>query len=204
MNEIRVSLIEDDSPLREQVAQLIDATPGLRVVSQHANGVHAMRYLPPARPHVALVDIHLPLLGGIECVRQIKGVLPDLLPIMFTQYGEEDLIYESLKAGAVGFLIKGQPPTDIARVIQEVCEGGSPMTPAVARRVARFFHGRNPNRHDGLLTPREEEILRLIRGARSNKEIASELQITPRTVANHLQHIYRKLHIQSRAQAMNL
>ena len=197
--KIRVSLIENDTALREHLAALIDAAEGMECVSQHPNGAHALKHLPPANPHVALVDIRMPRLGGIECVSQLKETLPGLLAVMLTQYGEDDLIFESLKAGAVGYLLKPSLPEDICAVIRGVFAGGSPMTPEIARRVALFFHGpRGAANSSGRLTPREDEILTLVRKGYSNKEIAVQLEISKNTVANHLQSVYRKLHAQGR------
>ena len=196
---IRVSLIENDAALREQLAALIGAAEGLECVSQHPNGAHALKHLPPAKPHVALVDIRMPRLGGIECVRQLKETLPELLPVMLTQYGEDDLIFESLKAGAVGYLLKPSVPADICAVIRGVFAGGSPMTPEIARRVALFFHGpKAAAKVAERLTPREDEILTLVRKGYANKEIAVQLEISKNTVANHLQSIYRKMQTQGR------
>lgn len=197
--KIRVSLIENDSRLRESLASAINSSADIECVSQHPNGADALKHLPAAQPHAALVDIRMPRLGGIECVRQLKGTLPNLLPVMLTQYGEEDLIFEALKAGAVGYVLKSDLSMGVCDLIREVVAGGSPMTPEIARRVARFFHGFSSSPHEGEnLTPREEETIGLVRKGYANKEIATRLGISKNTVANHLQSIYRKLHAQGR------
>ncbi len=198
MTPIRVSLIEDKAGFRNTTARLIAATPGLVCVSSHPNAEHALTHLPAARPDVALVDIELPGLSGIECVRQLRGAMPGLLVLMLTGHANDDYIFQSLQAGAVGYVLKRAGAEAILAAIHEVVAGGSPMTPEIARRVALHF------RHDPAqaadahgLTPREFEVIELLQQGKPAKEVARLLGLAEPTVHNHLRHIYDKLHVSS-------
>ncbi|MBI2927687.1 MAG: response regulator transcription factor [Verrucomicrobia bacterium] len=199
---IKVSLIEDDAGVRERYARLIDAAGDMRCVSQHPNGAHALHHLPAGAPDVVLVDIRMPQLSGIECVRQLKALLPRLLPVMLTQFGDADLIFESLKAGAVGYLLKSDLPDSLPALIRQVHSGGSPMTPEIARRVLGHFHAPPAPLHEEVrITPREEEVLRLVAQGYSSKEIGEKLGCSAVTVDRHVQHICAKLHVSGRVAA---
>ncbi len=202
---ISVSIIEDDTDFRRTVERIVASAPNLRCASSHPNAEHALQHLPATRPDVVLVDIKLPDRDGIECVRELRTRLPDLLPIMLTLYGDDELIFKSLQAGAVGYLLKRVTPAQILDAIREVHAGGSPMTPEIARRVAVHFH--QQPRSSAIapvygLTPRESEILRLITQGRQTKEVAGLLGIAPSTVSNHLRSIYAKLAVTSRTAAI--
>lgn len=200
---IRVSLIEDNTAFRETTKRLIDAAPDLRCVSTHPNSEHALRHLPPAAPEVVLADIRMPRLTGIECVRRLRELLPRLLPIMLTSYGEDELIFQSLQAGAVGYLLKRAAPATILAAVREVHAGGSPMTPEIARKVALHFRQNHVQDHSAHgLTPRELEVLQFVAQGKQSKEIADVLGIARPTVHNHLRHIYEKLHVSSRIAAV--
>jgi len=158
-----------------------------------------------AGPEVVLVDIKMPGCSGIECVRLLRKQIPTLLPIMLTLYADDELIFGSLQAGAVGYLLKRSTPEQIREAIRQVHAGGSPMTPEIARRVATHFrHSKaaTPRAVQHGLTPREEEILRLIAQGRQTKEIAQGLHIAVSTVSNHLRSIYAKLEVTSRTAAV--
>lgn len=202
---ISVSLIEDDAEFRQTIEDVIRGAPDLRCVSSHFNGEDALRRLETAQPEVVLVDIKMPHLSGIECVRQLRRQIPALLPIMLTLYADDELIFGSLQAGAVGYLLKRSTPDEIRNAIREVHAGGSPMTPEIARRVALHFHqpqAASPGGANHGLTPREDEILRLIAQGRQTKEIARGLDIAVSTVSNHLRSIYAKLEVTSRVAAV--
>ena len=201
---IKVSIIKDDAGLRNSLAVLINGSPGYRLVSVHADAEHALQNMPVASPNVALVGINLPKMSGIECVRRLKATCPTVLLMMLTVYDECEKILESLKAGASGYLLmRSTPPAKILEAIKEVYDGGAPMSAEVARLVVNSFHQNEPaHPTTQKLTPREEEVLRLIaQGARS-KEVADALKIAVPTVQTHLQHIYEKLGARSRSEAV--
>ncbi len=202
---IAVSIIEDDAGFRETLERVINLTPELHCVSVHPNGRHALAHLPEAHAEVVLVDIRMPQLGGIECVRQLRGLVPQLLPVMLTAYGDDELIFEALRAGAVGYLLKRATPAQIVDAIIEVHEGGSPMTPEIARRIAVYLHESQPTAakaDDHNLTAREREILDLVAQGAQSRKIAETLNIATSTVSNHLRKIYAKLQVNSRAAAV--
>jgi len=201
---IKVSIIKDDTGLRNSLAVLISGSPGFRLVSVHADAEHALQHMPLATPNVALVGIDLPRMSGIECVRQLKATCPKLHLMMLTVYDESQKILGSLKAGASGYLLmRSTPPAKILEAIKEVYHGGAPMSAEVARLVVNTFHQNKPA-HPATekLTRREEDVLRqIVQGART-KEVADTLKIAVPTVQTHLQHIYEKLHARSRSEAV--
>lgn len=200
---LKVSIVEDDNNLRESLAILINGTPGFRCVSRFGAAEPALRPLSQDPPEVVLVDIKLPRLSGIDLVAKAKPQMPNTQFLMLTVIDDADQIFEALKAGASGYLLKGTPPAEILEAIAEVHRGGSPMTSSIARKVVRYFHRLQPAAPlEAALSPRESEILgRLVKGLRY-KEIAAELSISEFTVRNHLRHIYEKLHVHSRTEAV--
>jgi DNA-binding NarL/FixJ family response regulator len=201
---ISVSIVEDNHQLRDSVAALIGGSPGFRCASTHGSTEEALRDLPGSRPDVVLMDINLPGKNGIECVRRLKEKQPALPIVMFTVYEQSEQVFEALRAGACGYLLKATPPAELLEALTEVHRGGSPMSTAIARKVVASFHAaaRHPAPETEALTARESEILAaLARGAR-NKEIAGQLHISLDTVRTHLRHIYEKLHVNSRTEAV--
>jgi DNA-binding NarL/FixJ family response regulator len=200
---IPVAIVEDNAGTRDVLKQILNRSPRLRFVGAWASGEEAIRALPAAGPEVALVDINLPGMSGIECVARLKQELPDLHVLMLTSYEETDLIFESLRAGAIGYLLKNVPNAELISAIEEVHDGGAPMSMQIARKVVRHFHG-TPQRAQelGQLTKREQEILALLAKGFLYKEIAERLGISSSTVRGHLHNIYEKLHVQSRTEAV--
>ena len=148
------------------------------------------------------MDIRLPRMSGVDCVRKLKGQIPEILIVMLTSYEDDDLIFQALKAGASGYLLKQIPPSDILKSIQEVQAGGAPMSSAIARKVIQSFHpGEATASPTDSLTPREREILRHLAKGYMNKEIADELGLSLWTVKVHVQSILSKLHVRSRTEA---
>ncbi len=192
---LRVSIIEDDAPLREILADLIARTPDMLCVSQHPNGEHALQQLPAAAPEVALVDIEMPRLNGIECVRRLRATLPGLLPVMLTKFGDDDQLFEALRAGAVGYLLKRGTADELRDALRLVAAGGSPMTAELTRRVLRHFHRPPPAAPPELatLSVREREIFQHIAQGLTSKEIAALLGISSHTVDHHVRHVCVKL-----------
>ncbi len=197
-----VAIVEDDLVLRTTLSQLINQTRGFRCVAACASGEDAVAAIPPLKPTVVIMDLNLPQMTGIECIRRLSDVLP-LTPIMvLTVYEDGAHIFEALKAGACGYLLKRCEPEDVLTAITEAREGGAPMSSQIARRVVSSF--REPAAPAGIamLTDREGQLLSLLSKGFANKEIANEMAISVPTVRTHLRHIYEKLHVRSRAEAI--
>lgn len=200
---IKVSLIEDNQTLRHALADLIKSEPNFRLGDACATGEEALRNLPRNPPDVVLADINLPGISGTECVRQLKRCLPRTQFIMVTVEDDGESVFEALKAGASGYLVKNEPAEQIVAAIRDVHAGGSPMSSPIARMVVQAFHARRigaPVEWD--LTPREQEILQLLTKGYRSKEVAGELGIAVHTVNSHLRNIYEKLQVRSRAEAV--
>jgi DNA-binding NarL/FixJ family response regulator len=199
---ISVSIVEDDSSTRESLAALLTSAPTLRCLATYATGEKALAGIPGEKPDVALVDINLPGMSGIECVAKLKTKLPALHVLMLTTYEDSDLIFDSLRAGASGYLLKNMLADELIAAVTEVQAGGAPMSMQVARKVVQHFH-RVQSSADEVekLSPREYEILGLLAKGRLYKEIADQLGITLGTVRTHQRRIYEKLHVQSRTEA---
>ena len=200
---VKVSIVEDNDRVRESLASLIDGEGGFRCVGAHRSAEAALKLIPDEKPNVVLMDIHLPRLCGIDCVRKLKATEPDLLVLMLTAYEDDDLIFQALKAGANGYLVKQTPPSEILAAIQEVHEGGAPMSSNIARKVIQSFHSAGPSESSTeTLSPREREILDSLARGYTNKEIADLLSIAFQTVHTHVRNIYSKLHVRSRTEAV--
>jgi len=200
---IRVSIVEDDDPVREGLTSLIDGATGFRCVGAHRNAEMALTMVPPEKADVVLMDIHLSRMNGIECVRQLKALNPQQLIVMLTAYEDDDLIFQALKAGANGYLLKQTSPADLLAAIKEVHAGGAPMSSNIARKVIQSFHQNEPSSsRTEDLSPREREILNLLAKGYMNKEIAERLHIAVETVCTHVRAIYGKLHVRSRSEAI--
>ena len=200
---INVVIIEDVKEIREGLQLLINSSEGFACVHAYEVAEQAISEVPSIAPHVVLMDIHLPGMNGIEAVRQLKAMCPSTQFIMSTVYEDDENIFESLKAGASGYLLKKTAPSRILDAIVEVHTGGSPMSGQIARKVIASFQQKDSIEETPLLTPKEKEILRqLARGLRY-KEIADEMKISIETVRSHARHIYEKLQVQSRTEALN-
>lgn len=199
---ITVSIVEDDSPTREMLLKLLSGAAHLKCLGHYSTGEEALRRIPLEKPDVALVDINLPRMSGIECVTKLKLELPGLRVLMLTTYQDGDRIFDSLRAGASGYLLKKVGYAGLIQAIDDVYVGGAPMSAQVARQVVEHFHGiKKPMSEVEKLTAREQEILALLVKGYLYKEISDRLKISMSTVSMHLQHIYEKLHVQSRAEA---
>jgi DNA-binding NarL/FixJ family response regulator len=199
---IRVSIVEDDARVRGGLVQLINLSDGYECVSQHSNAEVALKELPDAKPDVVLMDINLPGLNGVECVRQLKQVLPQVQVVMLTVYEDTEMIFKALTAGATGYLLKQTPPADLLAAIRDVHRGGSPMTSHIARKIVASFQQPAPARTLENLTPREQEVLDHLAKGYLYKEIAEALGISYDTVHAHIRKIYEKLQVRSRTEAV--
>jgi DNA-binding NarL/FixJ family response regulator len=199
---ITVSIVEDDRDTRESLAALVTGAPALRCLTTYATGEKALAGIPDEKPEVALVDINLPGMSGIECVARLKALLPALHVVMLTTYEDTNLIFDSLRAGASGYLLKNMAPEELITALEEVQAGGAPMSMQIARKVVQHFHRvATPSSDVEKLSPREHEVLALLAKGRLYKEIADQLGITLGTVRTHQRRIYEKLHVQSRTEA---
>lgn len=200
---ISVSIVEDNDRVREGFARLIDDARGFRCLGTYRNAEEALKQIPLLRPDVVLMDINLPRMNGVECVRKLKPQVPGLLIVMLTAFEDDDLIFQALKAGASGYLLKQIPPSELLGAIHEVQRGGAPMTSTIARKVIQsFYPARNANSTTQSLSPREREILDLLAKGYTNKEIAEALGPAFHTIHTHVRNIYEKLHVNSRAGAV--
>jgi DNA-binding NarL/FixJ family response regulator len=200
---ISVSIVEDNPGTRKNLVALLSGEPQLRLLNAYASGEEAVRGIVPAdRPDVVVVDIKLPGMSGIECVSKLKSVMPNLPVLILTTYQESDLIFNCLRAGANGYLLKEMPAEELLQAIQQVHSGGAPMSMQIARKVVTYFHEiKEPRPDTAKLTQREEEILTLLARGYFYKEIADQLGITLNTMKSHQHSIYEKLHVQSRTEA---
>lgn len=202
---ISVSIIEDNLGTRNNLVALLNSEPQLRLIKAYANGEDAVRGILPANaPDVVVVDIKLPGMNGIECVAKLKATMPDLRVLILTTYQESDLIFNCLRAGANGYLLKDMPAAELIQAIQEVQAGGAPMSMQIARKVVAYFHEVKESKSESdtaKLTQREQEILALLAQGYLYKEIADKLGIALNTVKHHQRIIYEKLHVQSRTEA---
>jgi DNA-binding NarL/FixJ family response regulator len=199
---IKVSIVEDNAELRDTLANMFNHARGLRCVSAHPTGEDAVANLPAVNPDVTLVDIHLPGMSGIECVAKLKAKLPNLQMLMLTRYEQNDLIFNSIRAGASGYLLKNTPRAGLIEAVEQVHAGGAPMTMQIARKVMDHFRQiQRPAAEVEKLTPREHEVLALLAKGYLYKQIGDELGISINTLRNRLRAIYEKLHVHSRTEA---
>jgi len=200
---IAVSIVEDDGPAREILSDWIRHAPGFRCLSQYGTAESALEKLMTEKPSVVLMDINLPGMSGIECVRQLKPQLPNTQFVMLTVYEDTDHIFDALAVGASGYLLKQTPRDELLAAIKDVHAGGSPMTSNIARKVVQSFQRTAPQADESAnLSPREREVLELLACGYLYKEIADKLGITVATVVTYIRRIYEKLHVRSRAQAV--
>ncbi|MDR3459750.1 MAG: response regulator transcription factor [Verrucomicrobiae bacterium] len=200
----KVAIVEDNATLRKYLAGLIGSKSGHKCVCTCVSAEEAILEIPKHRPNVVLMDIHLPGESGIACTARLREKMPDLQVIMLTVYKDIKTIFQALKAGACGYVLKRAPESEILAAIAEVRTGGAPMTSEIARMVVRAFADSPPipvAEGTDQLSDRELEILALIAEGCPNKEIASKLLISSGTVRTHLMHIYEKLHVHCRTEA---
>lgn len=200
---IRVALVEDDASVRNALEIVLNGAPGFECAGAFGSGEEALSALEAALSQVVLMDIRLPRMSGVECVRKLKEVHPEIQVLMLTVFEDDELVFDSLAAGATGYLLKRTPPGEILDAIAEVHRGGSPMSSYIARKVVQSFQRpRSGAAHRLPLSEREEEILQQLAKGYRYKEIAESLSISMDTVRTHLRRIYEKLHVHSRTEAV--
>jgi DNA-binding NarL/FixJ family response regulator len=200
---ITVSIVEDNEQLRATLGRVISRAPGFQFVSSYANAEDAIKLLPQDRPNVVLMDINLPGMNGVECVRQLKRLLPQTQAIMLTVYEDTENIFNALASGASGYLLKRTKSAELLEAIQEVIRGGSPMTTHIARKVVQSFQraGASPQPTENL-SQREQEVLDCLAQGFLYKEIAEKLGISYETVHTYIRRIYEKLQVRTRTEAV--
>lgn len=204
METITVAIAEDIPEIRNAMKVLIGGSAGFTCDHAFENGTEALSKLPSLKPDVVLMDINMPGVNGIECVRQLKDQMPGTQFMMCTVYDDDDNIFEALAAGATGYLLKRTSPAQILEAIRDLHAGGSPMSSEIARRVVASMQKKNkPSSAVEILTEREKEILNFLSKGYLYKEIASELFISKETVKKHIHNIYEKLQVQTRTEALN-
>ena len=200
---IKVSIVEDDAKLRETLVRYFAGQPGFRCLKAYPNAEAALADIPQHPPDVALMDINLPGMSGIECVSRLREVVPSLKIIMLTVFEESEQVFKALSAGAFGYLVKSNRPAKILEAIREVHGGGSPMSGHIARKVVQSFQAQAAARAEtDTLTARELEVLQGLSRGHPYKGIASELGISLSTVRTYIQRIYEKLHVHSQTEAV--
>jgi len=200
---IDVSIVEDEPGLREGLARLLKQGKEFRCLASYADAETALREIPRLKPNVVLMDINLPGMSGVECVQRLHAQVPDLRIVMLTVYEDPDQIFQALRAGAIGYLLKQRPSADLLDAIRDAHSGGSPMSSQIARKVVRFFHGEAEQADvSAQLSAREMEVLKLLSRGHLIKEISDQLGINFVTVRTYIRRIYEKLHVHSRSQAV--
>jgi len=202
---ISIAIVEDLDVVRNGLKDFISLSTDFLVVGSYKSGEEALQKLPETKPDIVIMDINLPGMNGIECIRQVKDKSPGTQFMMFTVYENDEKVFEALKAGASGYLLKNTGLLQIAESVKELHEGGSPMSANIARKMVNLVRGDADKKTPflDLLSPREKEILQLLAKGLLYKEIAEQLTITTGTVRIHIHKIYEKLHVQNRTEAIN-
>jgi RNA polymerase sigma factor (sigma-70 family) len=200
---ISVSIVEDNDKLRGTLARVLNRADGFHCASQYANAEDALKDLPQARPDVVLMDINLPGMNGVECVRQLKTLIPEIQVMMLTVYEDTENIFNALAAGASGYLLKRTTSKELLEAIQEVRRGGSPMSMHIARKVVQSFQKSAASlQATENLSEREQQVLDLLSQGLIYKEIADKLAISYETVHTYIRRIYEKLQVRTRTEAV--
>ncbi len=199
----KVAIVEDDRELSDQLALILGAAPDVEFVGAHPSAEKALQELPRTRPDVVLMDIKLPGMSGIECVAQLKRVQPSIQIIMLTVYEDSERIFRALKAGADGYLVKSSPPETLLKAIDDVHNGGSPVSSHIARKVVQHFHLIGPSKRESEnISKRETEVLELLASGYLYKEISDKLGIGVETVRTHVKNICVKMQVRNRVEAV--
>lgn len=199
---IRISIYEDNESLRDALSLLVQTTSNFELAGAYGDCLNLEQQLATHRPHVVLMDIDLPGISGIEATFKIHRQFPGTDVLILTVFEDDDRVFDAIRAGATGYLLKKTQPVRILAAIQEVYEGGAPMSPDIARRVLHSLHRSRTSHYLDQLTPRELTILSLLSAGNSYKMVAAEAGITLDTAKTHIKHIYEKLHVHSVSEAV--
>lgn len=200
---IRVSIVEDLTEVREGLVELVQSDGELSMISSFKDAESAIRVLPDQRADIVLMDINLPGMSGIDCIKTIKEKCPGTQFMMFTVYENNEKVLQALQAGATGYLLKRTEPQRILESIKELNQGGSPMSSNIARKVLNIFLHEKGKAKKEILSNRENEVLQLLADGLLYKEISDRLYISHGTVRQHIHNIYEKLHVHNRTEAVN-
>src|SRR5208337_1188082 len=200
---ISVSIVDDDKRLCQSIAAFLNDSPGFRCNSIYGSGTAALEHLPAEKPAVVLMDINMSGMDGIKCVKQLKAVAPQIQFVMLTVYDDTEQIFRALAAGATGYLLKRHEPEELLQAIRDVHAGGSPMSKSIARKVVASFQEVNrAEKQPNPLSAREQAVLDCLAEGLAYKQIGDQLGLSINTIRTHLRHIYEKLHVQSRTEAV--
>lgn len=199
---IQVSIVEDDDGVRAGLVRLLEKSKDFRLLASYASAESALAGIPAARPDILLMDINLHAMNGIECVQALHALDPSQRVIMLTVYENPEQIFDALRAGAVGYLLKNKLSENLLEAIRDAHQGGSPMSSQIARKVVQYFQNSRPTTADEQLSAREVEVLTLLSKGHLIKEISDQLGISFVTVRTYIRRIYEKLHVHSRSQAV--
>lgn len=200
---IKVAIVEDNDGIRESWTNIIREAGGFQFLCACRSAEEAVKTIPPLRPDVVLMDIHLPGASGIECTARLKQLLPETQILMVTVYNDSRRVFQALQAGASGYLLKRTKVPELLQAIRNVMQGGGPMTGEIARKVIETFQRPAPAPEaSAALSQREQEVLEMLSQGYADKEIAARMNISAQTVNSHLKHIYDKLHVRSRTEAV--
>ena len=201
---ITLAIVEDLGEVREGLNQFISLNPAFKVLDTFSTAEEALQELPRLRPDIVIMDINLPGMTGIECIRKVKDKTPTTQFMMFTVYENDEKVFEALKAGASGYLLKNTGLLQLLEALKELHNGGSPMSANIARKLVSLFRENEKEIPEiEQLTKREFELLQLLSKGLLYKEISDQLHISMNTVKQHIHHIYEKLHVQNRTEALN-
>lgn len=205
MKPIKVVIVEDLEEVVDGLKAFLDEDRELQLMATYRTAEAALLELPILLPDIVVMDINLPKMSGIECIRQVKPLAPSIEFMMFTVYENNDQVFEALKAGATGYLLKKTTPAQIIEAIKDLYKGGSPMSAAIARKLIEEFNGNKKSvlPESALLTPREQEVLNLLAKGLLYKEISEQLHISLSTVRQHIHKVYEKLQVQNKVEALN-
>jgi DNA-binding NarL/FixJ family response regulator len=200
---ISVAIVDDERKLCESIAAFVNGSPGFKCMSSYHSAEAALEHLPADRPDVVLMDINMTGMNGVECVRRLKGLVPELKIMMLTVYEDADQIFRALSAGASGYMLKRSTPAKLLEAIKELHEGGSPMSSSIARKVVASFQKSGQIREEKInLSPREQTVLESMAKGLTYKQTADHLEISIDTVRTHVRRIYEKLHVKSNTEAV--
>lgn len=201
-DRIRVALIEDQKRTREGLSALIGGSPGMAVVGEYASGDKALAEIEFVQPNVILTDLNVPGLSGVELVKSIHALLPDVPILILTVYGEDENVFGALCHGAIGYLLKDIEPVRLLAAIRESHTGGSPMSPEIARRAVLKLRGWKPANESNPMSEREMQVLHLLVQGHSYKTCATQLSVSVDTIRFHIRSIYNHLHVHSKSEAV--
>jgi DNA-binding NarL/FixJ family response regulator len=203
MIPIKICIVEDLKDAREEIASVLSMDKRFEMQNAYSNAETAAKELPLKQPDIVIMDINLPGMNGIDCIKKVKNTCPHTQFIMFTVYENDENVFDALEAGASGYLLKKTPMQKIVDSLIELHQGGAPMSMQIARKVIEKMHGNKTTGQIEALTFRENEVLHCLAKGLLYKEVANKLNITIGTVRQHIHNIYKKLHVQNRTEALN-